>query len=47
MSKNDLQARPIYRRKRGSIDALLTVVFAALAVSWWIKAQTGWLIRNS
>jgi hypothetical protein len=31
MSKHDLQARPIYHHKRESIDAHLTVVFAALA----------------
>jgi hypothetical protein len=35
------QARPIYHRKRDSIEAHLTVVFAALAVSRWIEAQTG------
>jgi hypothetical protein len=32
MSKSDLQARPIYHRKRDSIEAHLTIVFAALAV---------------
>jgi hypothetical protein len=31
MSKHDLQARPIYARKRDSIEAHLNVVFAALA----------------
>ncbi len=31
MSKHDLQARPIYHRKRDSIEAHLTIVFAALA----------------
>ncbi len=41
MSKSDLQARPIYHRKRDSIEAHLTIVFAALAVSRWIEAQTG------
>jgi DDE family transposase len=46
MSKSDLQARPIYHRKRDSIEAHLTVVFAALAVSRWIEAQTGWSIRK-
>jgi hypothetical protein len=46
MSKNDLQARPIYHRKRDSIEAHLTIVFAALAVSRWIENQTGWSIRK-
>jgi len=46
MSKHDLQARPIYHRKRDSIEAHLTVVFAALAVSRWIEARTGWSIRK-
>ena len=32
MSKHDLQARPIYHHKRESIEAHLTIVFAALAV---------------
>ena len=31
MSKHDLQARPIYHRQRDSIEAHLTIVFAALA----------------
>ena len=38
MSKHDLQARPIYHHKRDSIEAHLTIVFAALAVSRWIEA---------
>jgi transposase len=46
MSKHDLQARPIYHRKRDSIEAHLTVVFAALAVSRWIEHRTGWSIRK-
>ncbi len=45
VSKSDLQARPIYH-KRESIDAYLTIVFAALAVSRWIEARTGWSIRK-
>ena len=40
MSKPDLQARPVYHRKRDSIEAHLTIAFAALAVSRWIEAQT-------
>ena len=46
MSKHDLQARPIYHRKRESIEAHLTIVFAALAVSRWIEDRTGWSIRK-
>jgi hypothetical protein len=46
MAKSDLQARPIYHRKRDSIDAHLSIVFAALAVSRWIETQTGWSIRK-
>src|SRR5205814_9725684 len=46
MSKSDLQARPIYHRKRDSIEAHLTIVFAALAVSRWIETTTGWSIRK-
>lgn len=47
MSKHDLQARPIYARKRDSIEAHLNIVFAALAVSRWIEATTGWSIKKS
>jgi hypothetical protein len=46
MSKSDLQARPIYHRKRDSIEAHLTIVFAALAVTRWIEARAGWSIRK-
>jgi hypothetical protein len=46
MAKSDLQARPIYHRTRDSIEAHLTIVFAALAVSRWIEHQTGWSIRR-
>jgi len=46
MSKHDLRARPVYHRKRESIDAHLTVVFAALAVSHRIETRTGWTIKK-
>ena len=46
MSKHDLQARPIYHHKRESIEAHLTVVFAAMAVSHYIETQTGWSIKK-
>ena len=45
-SKSDLQGRPVYHHKGDSIEPHLTIVFAALAVSRWIEAQTGWLIRK-
>ncbi len=46
MSKHDLQARPIYHHRRESIEAHLTIVFAAMAVSHWIEHQTGWTITR-
>jgi hypothetical protein len=46
MSKHDLQARPIYHRQRDSIEAHLTIVFAALAVSRLIEDATGWSIKK-
>ncbi len=46
MAKSDLQARPIYHHLRDSIEAHLTIVFAALAVSRWIEQQTSWSIRK-
>jgi hypothetical protein len=46
MSKHDLAARPIYHHKRESIDAHLTIVFAALAVSRLVEDRTGWSIRK-
>ena len=46
MSKTDLRARPIYHHKRESIEAHLTIVMAALAVSHWLERQTGWSIKK-
>jgi hypothetical protein len=46
MSKHDLRARPIYHHTHESIDAHLTIVFAALAVSRWIEDRTGWSIKK-
>ena len=46
MSKTDLRARPIYHHKRESIEAHLSVVFAALAVSHWLQRTTGWSINK-
>lgn len=46
MSKHDLRARPIYHHKRESIEAHMNVVFAALAITRFIEAQTGWSIKK-
>jgi transposase len=46
MSKSDLAARPVYHHTRESIEAHLTIVFAALAVSRWIENATGWSIKR-
>jgi hypothetical protein len=46
MSKHDLQARPIYHHLRESIEAHLSIVVAAMAVSHYIKHQTGWSIKK-
>jgi hypothetical protein len=46
MSKTDLAARPIYHHTRESIEAHLTIVFAALALSRWIENTTGWTIKR-
>jgi hypothetical protein len=46
MSKHDLKARPVYHHKRESIDAHLTVVFAALAITRLIEDRTSWSIKR-
>lgn len=46
MSKHDLQARPIYHHLRDSIEAHLSIVVAAMAVSHYIETQTGWSIKK-
>jgi transposase len=45
MSKHEPQARPVYHHKRESIDAHLTIVFAALAVTLLLH-QTDWSIKK-
>jgi hypothetical protein len=47
MSKHDLAARPIYHHKRESIDAHLSIVFAALAVTRLLEETTGWTTAAS
>jgi hypothetical protein len=46
MSRSDLRARPIYHHKPDSIEAHLTIVMAALAVSRWLERVTGWSIKK-
>src|SRR5215217_700233 len=46
MTKTDLSARPVFHRLRDSIEAHLTIVFAALAVSREAQARTGLSINK-
>lgn len=46
MPKTDLQARPMFHRSRDAIEAHLTGVFAALAVSRLVQQRTGLAIGN-
>jgi hypothetical protein len=46
MSKTDLRARPMFVRTRDAIEAHLTIVFTALAVSREVQQRTGLAIRN-
>jgi Transposase DDE domain len=46
MAKSDLAARPIFHRIRDSIEAHLTIVFAALAVSREAQARAGVSIKK-
>jgi hypothetical protein len=46
MSKHDLAARPAYHWVKDSINAHLTIVFAALAIGQWIEAATGLSLRR-
>ena len=46
MAKSDLKARPIYHRKRDAIEAHLTIVLAALAISRNIESLTGVSIKQ-
>ena len=47
MAKSDLRARPIFHHQRESIEAHLTIVFAALAVSRHLQDLTGVSIKSS
>jgi transposase len=46
MTKSDLRARPVFHHEREAIEAHLTVVFAALAVSRYLQARAGVSIRK-
>jgi hypothetical protein len=46
MSKHDLRARPIYHHKRESIEAHLSIVLGALAVTRRVEDATGWSIKK-
>lgn len=46
MSKSDLRARPIFHYKRESIEAHLSIVFAALAIARTIEKSTGISIKK-
>jgi transposase len=46
MSKSDLKARPIYHHNRSAIEAHLTIVFTALAISRRIERTTGISIKK-
>ena len=46
MSKSDLRARPIFHHTKDAIEAHLTIVFAALAISRRLQTQTGMSIKK-
>jgi len=46
MSKTDLRARPMFARTRDAIEAHLTLVFTALAVSRTVQNRTGLSLRR-
>lgn len=47
MSKSDFAARPIFTRTRAAIEAHLTIVFTALAVSRTVQTRTGLSVRRA
>lgn len=46
MAKTDLAARPIFHHAEAAIEAHLTIVIAALALSRFMQKATGMTIRN-
>jgi transposase len=46
MTKSDLRARPVFHHEREAIEAHLTVVFAALAVSRYLQERSGVSVKR-
>lgn len=46
MTKSDLKARPVFHHRRDAIEAHLTVVFAALAITRHLTSATGVSIKK-
>lgn len=46
MAKSDFKARPIFHRKRDSIEAHLTIVLTAITLGRYIESQTGISIKQ-
>ena len=46
MSKTDQRARPMFARTRDAIEAHLTIVFTALAISRVVQNRTGLSLRR-
>lgn len=46
MSKTDLRARSLFARRKHAIEAHLTIMFTALAVSREVQHRTSLAIRN-
>lgn len=46
MSQHDLAAGAIYHYKYESIDAVLSIVFTALAISRHVEYRTSWSITK-
>lgn len=46
VSKSDLAARPLFARRRDAIEAHLTIVFTALAVSRTLQQRSGLALRR-
>ena len=46
MSKSDLRGRPMFHHTRAAIEAHLTIVFTALAISREVQSRTGLSLRR-
>lgn len=46
MTKHDLKARPVFHHQREAIEAHLTIVFAALAITRYLTNTTGLSIKK-